>query len=116
LILLEKYNPVSQKDFRWVYVVSLLFVALNAVLIAHNQWWLGLVPLALIVAMLWFLSLDKLLLLTVFLTPLSVTLDQLDIGTSLSLPSEPLMFGITTIFVVRQLFEGDYDRKALACR
>ena len=95
-------------------MVSLLFVALNAVLIAHNQWWLGLVPLALIVAMLWFLSLDKLLLLTVFLTPLSVTLDQLDIGTSLSLPSEPLMFGITTIFVVRQLFEGDYDRKALA--
>ena len=95
-------------------MASLVFIALNAVLIAHNQWWLGLVPFTLIVALLWFLSLDKLLLLTVFLTPLSVTLDQLDIGTSLSLPSEPLMFGITTIFVIRQLFEGDYDRKALA--
>ena len=113
MILLEKYNPASSKDFKWVYVASLVFIALNAVLIAHNQWWLGLVPFTLIVALLWFLSLDKLLLLTVFLTPLSVTLDQLDIGTSLSLPSEPLMFGIITIFVIRQLFEGDYDRKAL---
>jgi len=93
--------------------VSLAFVALNAVLIAHNQWWLGLLPLALIVGLLWFLALDKLLLLTVFLTPLSITLDQLNMGTSLSMPSEPLMFGITSIFVIRQLFEGDYDRKAL---
>lgn len=93
--------------------MSLAFVALNAVLIAHNQWWLGLLPLALIVGLLWFLALDKLLLLTVFLTPLSITLDQLNMGTSLSMPSEPLMFGITSIFVIRQLFEGDYDRKAL---
>ena len=113
MILLEKYSPARQNNFRWVYVVSLAFVALNAVLIAHNQWWLGLLPLALIVGLLWFLALDKLLLLTVFLTPLSITLDQLNMGTSLSMPSEPLMFGITSIFVIRQLFEGDYDRKAL---
>jgi len=113
VILLEKYHPSSQKNFTWIYVVVVVFIALNITLIAQNLWWLTLLPLVLIVALLWLLSLDKLLLLTVFLTPLSVTLEQLDVGTSLSLPSEPLMFGITTIFIIRQLFEGDYDRKAL---
>ncbi|MBL4754892.1 MAG: O-antigen ligase family protein [Flavobacteriales bacterium] len=113
MILLEKYRPSSSRNFIWIYVVVSIFIALNVALIAQNLWWLNLLPLALIVAMLWLLSLDKLLLLTVFLTPLSVTLEQLDVGTSLSLPSEPLMFGITTIFIIRQLFEGDYDRKAL---
>jgi len=113
LIVLEKYGASGQKGFRWIYVVSLMFIALNLMLIAQEQWWLGLLPATLIVTLLWVLSLDKLLLLTVFLTPLSLTLEQLDVGTSLSLPSEPLMFGITCIFLIRQLFEGDYDRKAL---
>ena len=113
MILLEKYNPAAPKDFRWIYLLSFLFIVGNAVLISHNHWWLGLLPAILVIALLWFLSLDKLLLFTVFLTPLSITLDQLDVGTSLSLPSEPLMFGITTMFLIRQLFEGDYDRKAI---
>jgi len=113
LIQLEKYSPSSQKDFRWVYGVSSVFIALNVILFTQDQWWFGLLPLTLIVALLWVLSLDKLLLLTVFLTPVSLTLEQFDVGTAISLPCEPLMFGITVIFLIRQLFEGDYDRKIL---
>ncbi|MBL4657216.1 MAG: O-antigen ligase family protein [Flavobacteriales bacterium] len=113
MISLEKYNPANSKRLSWVNVVAGMFIALNVVLIAQDHWWLGLLPLTLIVALLWVLSLDKLLLLTVFLTPLSLTLEELDVGVALSLPSEPLMFGITLIFLIRQLFEGDYPREAL---
>lgn len=113
MIHLEKYDPSNPRNLSWVNVVLGIFITLNIVLIAQGHWWLGLLPLTLVVALLWVLSLDKLLLLTVFLTPLSVTLEELDVGVALSLPSEPLMFGITLIFLIRQLFEGDYPRKAL---
>lgn len=113
MIQLKKYNPSNSRNLSWINVVAGLFISLNIILIAQDHWWLALLPLTLIIALLWVLSLDKLLLLTVFLTPLSVTLEELDIGVALSLPAEPLMFGITLIFLIRQLFEGDYPRKAL---
>ena len=103
-------NPARLKR---VYAICFVFIALNIVLISQGLWWFSLIPIALAIILMCAFSLDKLLLFAVFLTPLSVSLDQLDFGTSISLPSEPLMLLLTIIFVIGQLYKGDFGKKAI---
>jgi len=103
----------TSKNLTWLFLLGLIFVVCNIILVINGFYWLSLLPLALVIALLWLFALDKLLLLSVFLTPLSIPMDQMDFGTSLSLPAEPLMFGILLIFLVRQLYSGDYDRRII---
>ena len=94
-----------------IYGTCFAFIALNIILIAKGFFWLSILPLALIVGMLLVFSLDKLLYLTVLLTPLSMSLAQKDLGTSISLPAEPLMFAVMVVFLVRNLYHNTTDRR-----
>ena len=99
----------------WIYLVSFLFIALNVVLIANEFFYLSIIPLILVVLLVAIFALDKLLLLAVFVTPLSVQLSDLIEGYEfdLSLPSEPLLIGILLIFLMKYLYEGKFDKKVL---
>lgn len=70
-------------------------------------------PLLLGVLMLYFFSFDKVLFLVAFLTPLSINLEGLgiDFGLSLSVPVEPLLFGILFFFIAKLLYEKKFDNK-----
>ncbi|HIA35820.1 MAG TPA: O-antigen ligase family protein [Flavobacteriales bacterium] len=103
-------NPASLK---WMYAICFVFIALNAAIISQGWWWSLLIPAGLLIALFCTFSLDKLLFLAVFLTPLSVSLEHLDFGTSISLPAEPLMLLLSTIFIIQQLYKGDYDTKVI---
>ena len=98
-----------------VYLVSFLFISLNGVLVANGFFWFSLLPLLLVIILVALFALDKLLLLAVFVTPLSVQLSDLVEGFEfdLSLPSEPLLIGILLIFFMKYLYEGKFDRKVL---
>lgn len=98
---------------RWFYFLSACFIALNTVFIYHEQYWLYLTPVVLAIIGLAFLSLDKLLLLSVIVTPLSVDLKEVDIGAALSLPAEPLMIGTMVMFLFKALAEGTFDKNVL---
>ncbi len=67
-------------------------------------------PLSLIVGGLYFVALDKLLFLIVFLTPFSVNLEDLSLGVGVTLPTEPLLFGLLIIFILKSLLERNYDK------
>ena len=95
-----------------IYVFSILFLLVNQILISYDFIWLSILPLVLIVFLLSLFSHDKLFFLCVFVTPLSVTLSQLDIGASISLPSEPLLFFVTLLFLFNQLYKSSFDKKA----
>ncbi|MCK9271479.1 MAG: O-antigen ligase family protein [Bacteroidales bacterium] len=97
----------------WVYGASLLFIALNAVLIAHEFYWALLFPLAAIVLLMYIFSLDKLLLLIVFATPLAVNIESIEANLGVSLPTEPLMFGVLIIFIVKIIGGFPYDRQVM---
>jgi O-antigen ligase len=97
----------------WVYGISLLFIVLNAVLIVHEFYWMLLLPLVAVVLLLFIFSLDNLLLLIAFATPLAVNIRNLDANLSVSLPTEPLMFGVLIIFVIKILGGFPYDRKVM---
>lgn len=90
----------------WILLTCVVFVIANALLSANEIFVLNLLPAALLV--LWALvgSLDRLLFFIVFATPLSINLEQLDIGgIGVSLPTEPIMVGIMLLFLLKLALE-----------
>jgi len=94
-----------------VYFVTAIFVLLNTYLV-YKEIYLGiLIPVAIIMLVLYFVSLEKVLLLAVFATPLAVDIGDYDLGVSISVPSEPLLIGILFFFVLKILLEGGIERR-----
>ncbi len=96
----------------WVYVLTALFLAVNFYLVLQKDvYWLFLLPVVLIVLYYYLTSLDKIILLITFLTPLAVNIQDMDMGLGISLPTEPLMFGVLLLFIANLLFENRYDKR-----
>lgn len=88
----------------WVYALTVVFLAVNFYLVVNKDiYWLFLLPIALIVLYYYIVALDKILLLITFFTPLAVNIQDLDMGLGVSLPTEPLMFGVLIIFIANLL-------------
>jgi putative inorganic carbon (hco3(-)) transporter len=103
------------KNFKitWLYIISGIFIILNGILIAREFYWFALLPVALMVGIMFLFSLDKLLLLIVFFTPVAINIRDFDAGLSVSLPTEPLMFGVLLLFLFKLIFEKKYDTSIL---
>jgi putative inorganic carbon (hco3(-)) transporter len=96
----------------WVYALTAVFLVANFYLVLQKDfYWFFLLPLALAVFYYYLVSLDKIILLITFLTPFAVNISDLEMGLGVSLPTEPLMFGVLLIFTVNLLFEKGYDRR-----
>lgn len=80
-------------------------------LIIQDFYWLLLLPLAAVIIYYYFFRLDNIILLITFCTPLAITLRMTQQGLSLSIPTEPLMFGVLLIFMFKLLFDSSYDLK-----
>ncbi|MBL8001046.1 MAG: O-antigen ligase family protein [Flavobacteriales bacterium] len=92
----------------WIAAACLLFIVVNTVAIAREFYWLNLLPAALVVLWAMVSSLDRLLLFIVFATPLSINLEQLDLGgVGIALPTEPLMVGVMLLFLLKLAVERD---------
>lgn len=97
-----------------VYTISVLFIALNMYLIVQKDiYWSLLLPVVLIILFFYIFSLDVIVLLIVFLTPLAINIRDFDLGVGISLPTEPLMFGVLIIFILKIFYEGGYSAKIL---
>lgn len=96
-----------------IYGGGALFMAINAVaLITENYLLMG-IPFVLAVLAAAFLSLDKLMLFVVFATPLSITLTDKSFNVGLSLPTEPLLAGITALLFFKFIHNGRVDLKVM---
>lgn len=102
---------MMSKKNTFILTLCLLFIAINVVFTYQEFYWLNLLPFAVLVVYLAFFALDKLLLLIVFLTPLSVNLEHLPFGLGVALPTEPMMFGVMLIYFMRLLYIGDFDKR-----
>ena len=86
------------------YLTIILFVVVSLFLtVEKNIYYMYALPILLGVLMLYFFSYDKILFLIAFLTPLSINLEGLglNIGLSLSVPVEPLLFGVLFFFIAK---------------
>lgn len=96
----------------WVYALTAIFLVANFYLVLQKDfYWLFLLPIALVVLYYYLVSLDKIILLITFLTPLAVNISNLEMGLGVSLPTEPLMFGVLLVFLINLLFEKGYDKR-----
>lgn len=105
--LIEKYRIFI------VYAVSLAFIALNAYLIVQDKYYALLTPVLLIFLLLYIFSLDKLILIITFLTPIAVNYKDPELGIGISLPSEPLMLGVLVVFILKLFYEGGFSRRII---
>ncbi len=101
------------KNIKWVYITTFAFLLINAVCTYFEFYYFNLVPAAILIILLALFSLDKLILFVVFFTPLAINLQNLDGGLGLSLPTEPIIFGIMLIFIFKQLHKNTLDIRVM---
>lgn len=94
----------------WVYGLAAAFVVANTLLITQEFFWLSALPLLIAIVGMAFLSMDKLLYFLVFTTPISISIEEMDLGVSMSVPTEPLFFGLMIMFFMKLIIEGGFDR------
>lgn len=98
---------------KWLYGFGAAFIALNMVLIVNGFYWLLALPLAMVIFMLYFFSLDKLVLLLVLLTPFTFKYRNEAMGFTVDIPTEPVIVAVMLLFFLRMLYEGHYDKRLL---
>ena len=96
-----------------VYLLSFLFVLVNMYFVSKNQYFAFVVPFGIFFLLLYFFALDKLIWIIVFLTPLSITINDSGFGLGVSLPTEPLMAGVLLLFVIKLFFDWNFDKRFL---
>lgn len=101
----------ENRQLSWVLSISFLYIIINTILIGFEFYWLSLLPAVLFIVYLYFFSLDKIIFLIVFFTPLAVNIRDLDVGVGVSLPTEPLLAGVLLIFIYRLFRENNIDIK-----
>ena len=104
---------IEKFKLKWVYFISALFIAFNCYLLTKELYWALAIPLVAIMAILFVFSLETVFFLSIFATPLSLTLKDLDLGFTVSMPGEPLMFGMLVVFFIKLFYDERLDRKFL---
>ena len=103
----------QSQNFKWIYWVGGVFVALSAVFIALEQFWFLALPIGLAIVGVALFRLDWLFLIITFLTPLSINIEDIGGGFGLALPTEPLVFGLMLVFLLRVFYDGNFDKNVM---
>jgi O-antigen ligase len=102
----------KQINLKWLYIIGVIYIMLNALFIYLEVYYFAALPLVLLVLWAVFFKMDFLLLFIVFCTPVSLNLEQMDIGgIGFYLPTEPLLFGVLVIFVFMLLRGKSIDSR-----
>jgi len=108
------YTLSNKSKIFWVYFLSFIFITVNLYLvIKYDALWAAAIPLVVLIIIMYFVSIDKIILLITFATPLAINIRNMDMGIGISLPTEPLMLGALIFFFIKILFEGKYEMKVL---
>ncbi len=73
---------------------------------------LPILPVFLLILFSVLVALDKLVYFILFFTPFSLTIEFSEFA-ALTLPTEPLLFGVMLVFIFRLLYEGEFDWKII---
>ena len=95
-----------------LYLIAAAFVAIGLYFVVKKDTYLAFaLPIVFGILLLYVFSLDKVLLLISFLTPLSINIQSLDVRLALSLPAEPMLAAVMVIFIAKFIYERDFDIK-----
>lgn len=98
------------------YLISAGFILLNLFfMVKRDQVVINALPVLFAILLLVIYSFDKIVYLVVLMSPLSVQLSELvpGLGFDMFLPTEPLLFGLLIIFLLKVIYERGFDRDLL---
>jgi putative inorganic carbon (HCO3(-)) transporter len=104
---------IEKTKTTWVYLISVAFIALNSYFMVRNMFWPMVIPIAIIILYFYLYKLDVILLMITLATPFAVNMTDSEFGVGISMPAEPMMLGVLIVFIVKLLFENNYDKKIL---
>lgn len=102
---------INSISLKWFYGIATAVFIILLTGTLYEFYWIYLLPLGVFIVLAAFYRMDWLMLFTVFLVPLSINLQKTNIGIGVSLPAEPLIFGMMLMFFVKLAHEGKFDRK-----
>ena len=109
----EGFFQLDKSKVTWFYILTILIASLTAYGYVKGYIVALATPFLLILTIAAIFRFDLLIYLAVLVTPFSINLAKTGIGIGVSLPSEPLMFGIFLIFWIKILAEGGLDKRIL---
>jgi len=98
------------------YLISISFILLNVFfMVKRNSVVVNALPVFLAILLVAIFSFDKIIYLIVLFAPLSLPLSELIPGFSFDmyLPTEPLLVGVLTVFLLKLIYERGFDRQIL---
>ena len=108
---IQSYVTGSNRKITLLYVLSAVFIGLNCYLVYRQIYWLFLLPPFLVILYLYFFSLDKVLLLITAATPVAINITQFEFNVGVSVPTEPMMFGVLLMFIIRLFYDTRIDAR-----
>lgn len=107
----KRYLNGEKVRYALFYVISGLFILLNAYMVYRDFYYTLLLPLGLVILYIFFYRIDYILLLITFCTPLAVNITQFEYNVGVSLPTEPLMFGMLLLFILKLFYENNFEAR-----
>lgn len=98
-------RSLQKSDLLWFYILTALFAVVAAAGFVKGVPVVAGLPVIFLLIMLTIFRLDMMVMLAVLITPISINLAQTGIGIGVSLPSEPLMFGLFLIYLLKVISE-----------
>ena len=99
------YSATLKKKHGVIFTLIIsAFLALNLYSIYNNVYYFTLLPIVLYIAYLYFFSFEKIYLIIAFAVPVSISLDSFDFNLALFLPTEPLLFGLLCLWLIKAFF------------
>ncbi|QIA09285.1 O-antigen ligase family protein [Draconibacterium halophilum] len=98
------------------YLISIGFILLNLwFVVEKHMLYANVLPLVFVIVLLAVYSFDKVVYLIAFLAPLSIPLREYlpGIGFDMYIPTEPLLFGLLLLFILKIIQTRQFDRKIL---
>jgi putative inorganic carbon (hco3(-)) transporter len=104
---------IERNGLRWLYGSFIFFAVIICTALALEFYWIFLLAPVLIIITAGIYRLDLLMLFAVVTTPLSINLAKTGLGIGVSLPSEPLIFGVMVLFLLKSLYDSNLLKPVL---
>lgn len=109
---MQAISTKEQIQRNWLYIAAFAFVAALGVSLYFEVYAALLLPVAMIGLWAAFFKLEYIWFFVVATTPLSINLEEMDIGgVGMYLPTEPLLFGVLVLFIFKTLSGKSIDKR-----
>lgn len=112
---MDPIKTLVTRNHLWILALAILYTIVSTIFLANQWYYLSLLPFLLLILYFAVFAADKLVYLVVFFVPISLPLELYapSLGFNLQLPTEPILAGLLLLFVLRLLYDRNFNRQVL---